>query len=130
MHHISKNWEHVFDFQYKVVTGRCDPSKVQHSYIQVAMVYWLEHPVHNFKVPGSNPAAVINFLSLISLLQYLIINIIMLQVRAYSKPRPYTPLYQLAHCASAFFLFPISLCKNILVQIKFNEKSLKKLKKT
>ena len=23
MHHISKNWEHVFDFQYKVVTGQC-----------------------------------------------------------------------------------------------------------
>ena len=24
MHHISKNWECVFDFQYKVVTGQCD----------------------------------------------------------------------------------------------------------
>ena len=23
MHHISKNWECVFDFQYKVVTGQC-----------------------------------------------------------------------------------------------------------
>ena len=23
MHHISKNWELVFDFQYKVVTGQC-----------------------------------------------------------------------------------------------------------
>ncbi len=23
MHHISKNWERVFDFQYKVVTGQC-----------------------------------------------------------------------------------------------------------
>ena len=23
MHHISKNWEHVFDFQYKVVIGQC-----------------------------------------------------------------------------------------------------------
>ena len=23
MHHISKNWEYVFDFQYKVVTGQC-----------------------------------------------------------------------------------------------------------
>ena len=23
MHHISKNWECVFDFQYKVVTGHC-----------------------------------------------------------------------------------------------------------
>ena len=22
-HHISKNWEHVFYFQYKVATGRC-----------------------------------------------------------------------------------------------------------
>ena len=24
MHHISKNWEHVFDFQYKVVLGQCE----------------------------------------------------------------------------------------------------------
>ncbi len=24
MHHISKNLEHVFDFQYKVVTGQCE----------------------------------------------------------------------------------------------------------
>ena len=23
VHHISKNWERVFDFQYKVVTGQC-----------------------------------------------------------------------------------------------------------
>ena len=23
MHHISKNWEPVFDFQYKVVVGQC-----------------------------------------------------------------------------------------------------------
>ena len=25
MHHISKNWERVFDFQYKVVTGQSAP---------------------------------------------------------------------------------------------------------
>ena len=24
MHHISKNWECVFDFQYKVVIGQCN----------------------------------------------------------------------------------------------------------
>ena len=24
MHHISKNWEGVFDFQYKVAIGQCD----------------------------------------------------------------------------------------------------------
>ena len=23
MHHISKNWEPIFDFQYKVVVGQC-----------------------------------------------------------------------------------------------------------
>ena len=23
MHHISKNWEHVFHFQYKVAIGQC-----------------------------------------------------------------------------------------------------------
>ena len=28
MHHISKNWEHVFDFQYKVVTGQCALGKI------------------------------------------------------------------------------------------------------
>ena len=27
MHHISKNWERVFDFQYKVVSGQCEPGQ-------------------------------------------------------------------------------------------------------
>ncbi len=25
LHYISKNWERVFHFQYKVVIGQCDP---------------------------------------------------------------------------------------------------------
>ena len=28
MHHISKNWERVFDFQYKVVIGQFDRDRV------------------------------------------------------------------------------------------------------
>ena len=33
MHHISKNWEHVFDFQYKVVIGQCVISDQSWSFI-------------------------------------------------------------------------------------------------
>ena len=29
MHHISKNWERIFDFQYKVVIGQCAAYEVQ-----------------------------------------------------------------------------------------------------
>ena len=28
MHHISKNWEGIFDFQYKVAIGQCDDGQV------------------------------------------------------------------------------------------------------
>ena len=31
MDHISKNWEHVFDFQYKVVIGQCAPHFETHA---------------------------------------------------------------------------------------------------
>ena len=34
MHHISKNWERVFDFQYKVVTGQCESNARQYNLMQ------------------------------------------------------------------------------------------------
>ena len=33
MHHISKNWERVFDFQYKVVIGQCVPNINWHEHM-------------------------------------------------------------------------------------------------
>ena len=34
MHHISKNWEPVFDFQYKVVVGQCDVLKFRNDHLE------------------------------------------------------------------------------------------------
>ena len=37
MRHISKNWESVFDFQYKVVKGQCDESKILTNFACLAL---------------------------------------------------------------------------------------------